>query len=86
MSTVELRHYIIEKLSYIDDISFLKAIKTIVESKADEKVYQLSDIQKKRIEASREQVKKGQTISNEALNKEVLQWLNSKYNGQLRPD
>ena len=78
MSTVELKHYIIEKLSYIDDISFLKAIKTIVESKADEKVYQLSDFQKKRIEESREQIKKGQTISNEALNKEVLQWLNSK--------
>jgi vacuolar-type H+-ATPase subunit H len=78
MSTIELRHYIIEKLSYIDDISFLKAIKTIVESKADEKVYQLSDFQKKRIKESREQVKKGQTISNEALNKEVLQWLNSK--------
>ena len=78
MSTVELRHYIIEKLSNIDDISFLKAILTIVESKADEKVYQLSDIQKKRIEASHEQVRKGQTISDEALNKEVLQWLNSK--------
>ena len=78
MSPVELRDYIIEKLSYIDDISFLKAIKTIVESKADEKVYQLSDFQKKRIEASREQVKKGQTISAEALDKEVVQWLNSK--------
>ena len=78
MSTVELRHIIIEKLSHIDDISFLKAIKTIVESKADEKVYQLSDFQKKRVESSREQLKKGQTISNEALNKEVLQWLNSK--------
>ena len=78
MSAVELRHIIIEKLSFIDDISFLNAIKTIVESKADEKIYQLSDFQKKRIEASREQVKKGQTISNEALNKEVLQWLNSK--------
>jgi len=78
MSTVELRHYIIEKLSNINDISFLKAIKTIVESKADEKVYQLSDIQKKRIETSRVQIKKGQTISNEAVNKEVLQWLNSK--------
>jgi hypothetical protein len=78
MSTIELRHIIIEKLSLIDDTSFLKAIKTIVESKADEKVYQLSDFQKKRIELSREQIKKGQTISNEALNKEVLQWLNSK--------
>ena len=78
MSTVDLRHIIIEKLSLIDDTSFLKAIKTIVESKADEKVYQLSDIQKKRIAASREQVKNGQTISNEELNQEVLQWLNSK--------
>ncbi|MCU0461740.1 MAG: hypothetical protein MUF36_06980 [Bacteroidales bacterium] len=78
MSNVELRHIIIEKLSNIDDISFLKAIKTIVESKADEKVYQLSVFQKKRIEASREQLKKGQTISNEAVNKEVFQWLNSK--------
>jgi hypothetical protein len=78
MSTVELRHIIIEKLSHIDDISFLKAIKTIVESKADERVYHLSDFQKKRIAESREQVKKGQTISNDALNKEVLQWLNSK--------
>jgi hypothetical protein len=77
MSTVELRHIIIQKLSHIDDTSFLKAIKTIVESKADEKVYELSDIQRKRIDASREQVKKRQTISNEALNKEVLKWLNS---------
>ena len=78
MSTVELRHIIIEKLSHIDDTSFLKAIKTIVESKADEKVYQLSDLQKKRIEEGRAQIRKGQTISNEALNKEIYQWLKSK--------
>jgi hypothetical protein len=78
MSTVELRHIITEKLLLIDDASFLKAIKTIVESKADEKVYQLSDLQKKRIESGREQIKKGQTISHELLNKEITQWLNSK--------
>ncbi len=78
MSTVELRHTIIEKLSQIDDTSFLKAIKTIVESKANEDAYKLSDFQKKRIEASREQVKLGQTISNEALEKEIKQWLSTK--------
>ena len=78
MSTIELRHIIIEKLSLIEDTSFLKAIKTIVESKADEKVYQLSDLQRKRISTSREQIKNGKTISNEEVNKEVLQWLNSK--------
>ena len=78
MSTIELRHHIIEKLSLIDDDSFLKAIKTIIESKVNERVYNLSDFQKKRIESAREQRKKGQTISNDVLQKEIDQWLNVK--------
>jgi hypothetical protein len=78
MSTIELRKHIIKKLSLIDDDSFLKAIKTIIESKVNEGVYQLSDFQKKRIESARSQLKKGQTISNDDLQKEVGQWLNSK--------
>ena len=61
MSTIELRHIIIEKLSLIDDASFLKAIKTTVESKVNEGVYKLSDFQKKRIESGREQLRKGQS-------------------------
>jgi hypothetical protein len=78
MSTIELRHIIIEKLSLIDDASFLKAIKTIVESKVSEKVYKLSDFQKNRIESGRKQLRKGQTISNDVLQKEIGQWLNTK--------
>jgi hypothetical protein len=78
MSTIELRHLIIEKLSLIDDDSFLKAIKTIVESKVNEGVYKLSDFQKKRINSGREQIRKGQSISNDVLQKEVDQWLNTK--------
>jgi hypothetical protein len=78
MSTIELRHHIIEKLSLIDDDSFLKAIKTIIESKVNERVYNLSDFQKKRIESGREQRKKGQTISNDVFQKEIDQWLNTK--------
>ena len=77
MSTVELRHIIIEKLSQIEDASFLRAIKTIVETKANEDVYKLSDFQKKRIKESREQVKLGQTISNNALQKEINEWLST---------
>jgi hypothetical protein len=79
MSTVELRHMIIEKLSLIDDVSFLKAIKTIIESKAEERVYQLSNSQKKRIEAGREQARKGKTISHDALQKEVTELKLSKH-------
>jgi hypothetical protein len=78
MSTIELRHHIIEKLSLINDDSFLKAIETIIESKVNEGVYKLSDFQKKRIDSARKQIKKGQTISHEVLQKEIDQWLNTK--------
>lgn len=78
MSTIELRHIINEHLSRIDDISFLNAIKTIIESKVSENIYKLSDSQKKRIDSAREQLKNKQTISHEELQKEIDQWLNSK--------
>ncbi len=78
MSTIELRHHIIEKLSLIDDDSFLNAIKTIINSKVKERVYKLSDFQKKRIESGRDQLKNGQSISNDTLQKEIDQWLNTK--------
>jgi hypothetical protein len=78
MSTIELRQVITEYLSHIDDASFLNAIKTILESKVSEDSYKLSDYQKKRIENGREQLKKGQTISNESLKLEINQWLSTK--------
>lgn len=78
MSTIELRQHIIEKLSHIDDNSFLKALKTIVESKVNEGIYKLSDFQKKRVNSAREQLKKGQTISDRVLNNEIDQLLSTK--------
>lgn len=78
MSTIELRQTIIDRLAIIDDISFLKAIKTIVESKAESEIYRLSDYQKERVRLGREQLKKGQTISHDTLQKETDQWLASK--------
>jgi hypothetical protein len=59
----------------IDDASFLNALKIIVESKVSEGTYKLNDYQKKRIEAGREQLQSGRTISNESLKQEITQWL-----------
>ena len=78
MGTLELRHRINEQLSHIEDISFLNAIKTIIESKASESIYKLSDYQKKRISSAREQLKNMQTISHDDLQNEIDQWLSSK--------
>ena len=78
MSTVELRVVINEYLSRIDDASFLNAIKTIIESKFNEGTYKLSDEQKKRIEKGRDQLSEGRTVSDELVQKEIDQWLNTK--------
>jgi hypothetical protein len=78
MSTIELRELIINQLTQINDISFLNAIKTIIDSKAKEEAYKLSGYQKDRIRTGREQLLKGQTISHDELQKEIDQWLQSK--------
>jgi len=78
MSTIELREQIIEKLNHIDDDSFLNAIKTIIDSKVEDGIYLVSDFQKKRIDLGRDQLRKGKSIPNKALQKEIDQWLNSK--------
>ncbi len=78
MSTIELRQKIIDQLSFIDDISFLRAIKTLVESKTKDDTYKLSNFQKERIRTGREELSKRRTISHDFLQKEINQWLDSK--------
>jgi len=78
MSTIELKNIITEHLSHIDDVTFLNAIKTIIESKASLGTYELNDYQRNRIDLARLQLKKRQTITHEDLQKEIDQWLSSK--------
>ena len=78
MSIVELRNSIIEQLSTIEDVSFLNALRTIIASKVSDSEYELSDFQKKLIQLGRQQLKDGQTISNDDLQTEIDQLLSSK--------
>jgi len=78
MSTVELRHIILEQLMQIDDESFLSALKTIIDSKISNGIYELSEYEKERIYLGRERMKNGETISNEDVQKEIEQWLSEK--------
>lgn len=78
MSTIELREKIINQLANINDASFLRAIKILVDSKVEKEVYKLSDYQKERVSLGREQLKMNQTISHDDIQKEIDQWLGSK--------
>ena len=53
----------------MEDVSFLNALKMIIESKASKMVSINSATTKERINSAREQLKNGQTISNDDLQK-----------------
>ncbi len=78
MSTIELKHFIIEHLSQIDDKPFLNALKTIIETKISGDIYELSSYQEKRIDSARNDLKQSKTITHNDLQKEIDQWLSTK--------
>jgi regulatory protein YycI of two-component signal transduction system YycFG len=78
MGTVELKHIIAEHLTHIEDKSFLQDLKNLLESKVASETYTLDDFEKERIRMAREQVKKGETISNEKIHSQVQEWFDTK--------
>lgn len=78
MTTMELKNSIIRKIAQINDSEFLKAIKTIIDSKQVDEVHITSEEQKAQIEYRLQQAKKGQTVSNDHLVNEINEWLEKR--------
>ena len=76
MRTIELKKLLIHRITEIDDESFLNAIKTILDSKAQ--VLKLTNEQKDEISESREEFELGLYIEQVELDKEFDKWLNVK--------
>ncbi len=77
MSTAELRNRLIEKIKKTKDERILEeAFRLLDLENEDIEVYKLNDAQKKAINESREQIKNGQFLTEEAANKEIDEWLN----------
>ncbi len=78
MTTIELKKMLIHRISEINDISFLKAIKTILDSKSETTMIALTPEQRNEIIESKKEVEQGLYINHEILNKEVSAWLNKR--------
>lgn len=74
MTTVELKSALIHKISAINDISFLKAIERIVDSKIDTKILHLSASEKDEIIESKKEIQQGLFIEHDALDNELREW------------
>ncbi len=78
MTTVELKKLLIQRIAEINDVSFLKAVKTILESKTNAEILLLTPEQKKEIMESKKEIEQGLFIDNDSLDKEVAKWANAR--------
>ena len=78
MTAIELKTLLIHKISEINDISFLKALKIILDSKTETETIQLTQEQLDEIIASKKEIEQGLSIENSMLEKEVKLWLNAR--------
>ena len=78
MSAIELKKLLIHRIAEIDDISFLKALKTILDSKAKSKILSLTQEQRYEIAESKKEIDQGLFIEQVELDKEFDKWLSAR--------
>ncbi len=79
MTATKLRNIIAKRISKLEDIDKLEAIYQILDSMENDKnIYELSEIQRTKIQNSKLQFKEGQSISNEKVFEEIGKCLKEK--------
>jgi hypothetical protein len=78
MNTTELRNELIARISGIEDVEFLNAIKTILDYKKAEKIINLTKHQEQELTLASEEAKSGQYLSQSDMDKKVKEWLKEK--------
>ena len=78
MTTTELKKVLIHRITEINDISFLKALETILESKTETEILALTIEQRNEIIASRKEIEQGLFIEHELLDKKVSGWVSAR--------
>jgi hypothetical protein len=78
MTTIELKRLLIHRITEINDISFLKAIKTILDTKTDAEVIMLTPEQRWEIMESKKEIEQGLIIDQETIDDEVTRWASAK--------
>jgi len=78
MTMLELKSMLIHRITEINDIRFLEAIKTILDQKAEDSTLILTEDQKQEILDSQKEISEGLFLNNEDLDNEIQGWLNAK--------
>ena len=78
MTAIELKKLLISRIAEINDVSFLNAIKIILDSKIQSYTLSLTEEQRKEIKKSKKEIEQGLFIEQTELDKEFNKWLVAK--------
>ena len=78
MTTIELKNILVRRIAEIDDASFLEAIRTILDSKADKEILTLTTEQRAEIMESKKEVEEGLFVDHDLIDDEIKGWLSAK--------
>jgi hypothetical protein len=78
MNAIQLKKELIQKISGMEDIDFLKAIKTILDYKKKDAIIELTDDQMKELLLASKEAKNGKVISQSEMDQKVEEWLSGK--------
>lgn len=78
MTAIELKKLLIHRIAEINDVSFLNAIKTILDSKSQSQTIALTSEQRYEIQESKKEIEQGLFIEQVELNKEFNKWLSAR--------
>ncbi|HPF94433.1 MAG TPA: hypothetical protein PLV65_10855 [Tenuifilaceae bacterium] len=78
MTAIELKKLLIHRIAEINDVSFLKAIKTILDTKSESQTIALTSEQLYEIQESKKDVEQGLFIEQVELDKEFDKWLSAR--------
>jgi len=67
-----------DRINELDDESFLKAIKTILDSKSQSQILLLTKEERKEITESKKQIEQGLFIEQTEMDKQFNKWLNAR--------
>lgn len=78
MNAIQLKQELIHRISKIEDLDFLRAIKTIMDYRKKEAYIELTADQEKELLFASKEGKKGKVISHSEMDQKVEEWLKEK--------
>ncbi len=75
MEKVKHREELLRRIKNIEDKDVIDEIYRLLEIDFDDSIYQLNEAQQREIEQARQEIKRGEGIPSEQLNKEIDEWL-----------